>query len=271
MEGFITINDLKIGYQKIERSDKAIIFLHHNSGSAAVWDGQWNDSRFDAYTLIRIDLPGQGRSSYSIRPEKDYNLPGMGHVLAEAVEHLDIGDYVIATLSISGNIAGEAAHQLTGCKGFFMTGASVIGEGITPADILLPFEYGAVLFEENPRDDELKNYIQGLVFSNHDNTLADLIAWYRHTDPLLRSALGQSIAAGKWTDEIHHLEISRKPVVLVYGENERIINRNYIQKASDGKWRDNIKLLDKAGHLANLDQPDEFNRLLLEFAGETLK
>lgn len=270
MKDSISVHGLTISYERLLRTDKTILFLHHNSGSAAVWDPQWNDSILQGYTLIRVDMPGQGASSHSGNPDKDYTLPGMGQILADVAGALDIGNYLIAALSISSNYAGEAACRLPGCKGFFMTGSSVIGKGITPADILLSFQYGAALFEEKPGDEELRNYVKGLVHEAPEATIATLISWYRQADPVLRSALGQSIAAGNWTNEIGNLEASGKPVVLVYGEQEQIINRAYIRKAQPGNWRSNVRVLDKAGHLANLDQPGEFTRLLREFADETL-
>ena len=270
MKDSISVSGFTISYEKRVRTDKTILFLHHNSGSAAVWDAQWNDRRLAGYTLVRVDMPGQGASSHSLIPDTDYTLSGLGHVLAEIVDRLELSNYVISALSISTNIAGEAVRQLRGCRGLFMTGSSVIGDGITPEDILLPFQYGAALFEANPGDEELRDYIKGLVNEGQESTIEALVAWYREADQVLRPTLGKSIGAGNWSNEIDNLDASRIPVVLVYGDQEQVIDRGYLEKARPGNWRKHVRVLEKAGHLANLDDPEAFTRLLAGFASETL-
>ncbi|TZF85791.1 alpha/beta hydrolase (plasmid) [Pedobacter sp. BS3] len=270
MKNYITVNNLKIEYQKLEHTDKSIIFLHNSSGSMAVWEEQWADERFGDYTLMRFDLPGHGSSSRSLHPEKDYSLSGLAHVILQVIEQLQTERYIICAVSLATNLAGEIAHLLPGCKGFFMAGASVIGNNLTPADILLPFQYGDALFAEDPPDETLKNYIKGLTFHHKENIQAKLISDYRNTDSRFRAVIGQSIASGEWTDEIQNLVNSGRTAAWVFGKDEQIINADYLGKMPVNQWRDKIHFINDAGHLVNLDQPATFNQLLLEFADEML-
>jgi len=82
--------------------------------------------------------------------------------------------------------------------------------------------------------------------------------------------MGASIAKGEWTDEMQNLMDSDRPVSWVFGADERIINADFLHKVPAGRWRESTVFLPDAGHLVHLDQPDEFNRLLMDFAIENL-
>lgn len=271
MSHTLTMGPLEIHYEKIEGPGRTILFLHNSSGSLAVWDRQWQDNRLREYTLLRVDLPGHGDSARSASPEKDYSLSGMAQRILEMIEGLEISEYIVVAISLATNLIGEIADLLRGCKGIFLTGASVIGGELTPADILLPFEFGSVLFEEDPSNEALQNYFQGLVFHPEEQALKTLQRDYTRTDSRYRPTMGASIAGGAWTDEIRHLTALGKPLAWIYGHEEKIIRASYLDKIVLPRWRDRIHFIPGAGHLAPLDQPGAFNDLLLAFAGDTLE
>lgn len=270
MNSFITINDLKISYQKRKRCGKSIIFIHNSSGSSALWDKQWQDNRFADYTLIRFDLPGHGLSLHSNCMKRDYSLSGMAQIVDKTIKQLQTDNYIIVASSLATNLVGEIASQLKGCNGFFLAGTSIIGNSVSPADILLPFEHGSVLFETDPSDEGLKAYVKGLTYNENEEIKKMLISDFRNTDPHYRTIMGSSIAQAEWTDELQNLKNSRQPVAWLFGKNEQIIDTSYLNKMTLDKWNNEIFLIEAAGHLVNLDQPGKFNELLQKFAKETL-
>lgn len=75
------------------------------------------------------------------------------------------------------------------------------------------------------------------------------------------------IASCDWTDEADNIKKSGIPVCFVYGKEEELINYQYLNDFPS-KWGGEIFLIENAGHFANAEQPERFNKLLSEFAGE---
>lgn len=271
MGNHLLINGNKMHIELRPGGAETILFLHHSSGAAGVWKNQWSNPLLRQYTLIRMDLPGHGRSARSNAPEKAYNLQAMGKIIYSAVQQLNIDQYISVALSLSTNIIAEIAASLTNCQGYFLAGPCITAAYMTPADILQPFTYGDVLFTPSPASDNLTQYLRGLVYNQDEAVIRQLFNDFNNTDPAYRSFMGQSIAAGCWSDECLQLCQARKPIALVYGSEEKIIHTGYLKSIVLPKWQDKIHFLPNAGHLCNLDQPDLFNRLLAQFANEAFQ
>lgn len=271
MEHYLPVDGNQIYVEMRPGGPQTLLFLHQSSGSGSIWEGQWNAPIFSQYTLVRIDLLGHGRSSRSNNPGKAYNLHSMAGIIKSVTEQLTIDNYITVAISLSTNYTGEIAASLKNCKGFFLAGASIISKSMTPLDILLPFEFGDVLFTPGPAETRLHQYARGLIFNEKQQTLQQLLSDFRQTDPLFRENMGQCIANGQWCDELSQFNQAGKPVSLVYGAGEQIINIDYLQSHKLPLWQDKIHLLPHAGHLCNLDQPDLFNQLLFDFSRDVFK
>lgn len=245
---------------------RALVFLHQACGSARAWDNQLNDPLFEQYTRISIELPGHGASL----PAEAYSLPALGSMLSRTLQQLQPEEYVLVTLSIGGCIAVEALPELNGCKGLFITGGCLLGGPVTPATLMRPFEYGMALFEADPPEERLQNYVAGLIATPVPGILQALATDYRNTDPAFRTGLAGSLSRGEWSDQIAHVEKAALPVAFVYGEKEQIVDGSYLEIILPLKWCGAVQVLPAAGHLANLDQPAEFNRLLARFLRDQL-
>lgn len=269
-KALMQINDGKIYSEKISRGPKTLLFLHPSSSSCTIWEQQWLAPAFAPFSCIRLDLPGHGRSGHSQHPEKDYTLKSFGARLRTFISEFDIDEYIVVTLSISANFIAEVATQLENCRGFFMAGAPITAKNITPVEILQPFEYGDVLFTPQPARQRLENYTSNLIVTDAPQILLPLLNDFERTDSAYRKFMGQCIQQGQWSDEAQLLCQSQKPLAFVYGSQEKIINKDYLLTVPLPKWRNKIHLIDRAGHLCNLDQPEAFNQCLLSFAKEVL-
>lgn len=70
---------------------------------------------YDNFLLNTIDLPGHGNSGWSTNPKRDYSLKGMGNILADVINGINLEEYMIVTLSFSGNLIGECVNNLKDC------------------------------------------------------------------------------------------------------------------------------------------------------------
>ncbi len=96
-------NELEIAYLEINPGlSQTIFFIHSNSGSSDTWHRQYNSHVFINYRLVAIDLPGHGGSGPSPNPDKDYSLPALGEIVADAVKRLSADKpYILAGLSLA--------------------------------------------------------------------------------------------------------------------------------------------------------------------------
>ena len=85
------------------------------------------------------------------------------------------------------------------------------------------------------------------------------------TDGRAREALGISIGEGRYADEAKIVANLKKPLAMVHGEGEQVANLSYLRGIKmPTLWRGAIQIIPDAGHTPQWEQPEQFNRLLME-------
>jgi pimeloyl-ACP methyl ester carboxylesterase len=248
-----------------------IIFIHGSSQSHETWDAVVKEESLDSYTLITVDLQGHGKSDRSIKPETEYTLKGMGAQIHDFVSNYQEFEYIIVANSIATNFVAEITQDMINCRGLFLTGACIIGEGITIADVLQPNPNLATTFTQFPTDEELDLLINDITYCIPDELKQKCKDIFLSTDPLFRPTLSKAIAAEDWSDEIKNLENVSIPIAIVYGEKEKINHVNYLSRSAIKKWKNEILLIPDAGHCIQLDQPKLLSEMINDFAQDCFK
>jgi len=250
----------------------AIIFLHGASQSLEVWDSITSDSSFsDKYMLISVDLPGHGKSVRSNNPGDDYTLGGLAAHVAAFINELGLSDYIIVAASVATNITAEALPSLN-CRGLFFVGCSVIGGDLLPSDIMLPDPATLVTFTALPSEEQFEDYLDLMVVNKNDTAERDHYKkTFYSTDKAFRQVLGESIGRGEWRDELLHLQQSNLPLALIYGQQEGVLQTNYLKDVSLDLWRGDIISIPGAGHNVHIDQPQSLVEMIAAFGDECFK
>lgn len=258
-------------FHQITGTGPVIVFIHGNSQAHAVWDQVTACEALAGYTKISVDLPGHGRSFRSNKPEKDYTLQGMAEHVKNFLDQYREQGYLVVSSSLAGNYIGETALELVNCKGVFLTGTCIVGQGISPADFVLPNPNFGPTFAERPEAAELA----ALMADEADTITAELEArltvMYWATDPQLRLQLGASVAQKDYGDEIGDLKEAQLPLAVVYGAEDKLISTGYLQNAGLQLWRNEIIKIAGAGHCCQLDKPETIAGLIGEFAAGCFK
>ncbi len=249
---------------------KTLIFIHGNSQSLKTWENLIQEPSLATYTLICVDLPGHGQSFRSTDPEKDYSLKGMSKNLKAFLDSQE-EDYIIITNSLAGNLAAEVVTQLPQCKGLFLTGASIIGGKFTVPEIVMPSPYFPVTFTPDPNDADLEGFISTWALQIDNRSKDEFIKIFRDTDPILRVYLGMSIANSEWSDEMGNLKQLKYPVAVVYGEEEKIIFPDYLNRSDMKMWRNEVVKIPAAGHCCHLDQPEQLAGLINQYVQDIFR
>lgn len=251
------------------KREQQIVFIHGNSQSIHTWEAVVADKNLqDNYSLICVDLPGHGKSFHSTKPEYDYSFNGMTAQLTEFFAANVDREYIVVATSLGTNILAEVLPNLKYCKGVFLIGASILGEGYSPADILQPDINNMTSFLPNPSDEQLAAYWEIVVPPKFKEAYKRT---FLDTDPMFRQVVSNEVANGKWSDEIKNITEADIMVALVYGQNEKVLFNQYLKDLTLKKWKGEILIVPKAGHSVQLDQPLVVARLILEFATACFK
>lgn len=264
---FISIDNFSISYlEKNTSAKKLIFFFHGNSNSAELWRYQFSDPLFDDYRLIAFDLPAHGKSILPDDPEK-CSLLCFGEIFSKCLDRI-AGDlpYILCGLSLGGNVISELLAYKDSALGLILIGANLAGDQVTPEDIISDPLVTEVLFTNLATSVHIKQYLQLASLSGPDQNW--LYENYLSVDSRFRVFFPSSIQAGNYSDEIGLLRQFKRPVLIIFGDKDVVGSVELMKGAATDLWKEKIIMIPDAGHLAVLDQPVVFNRLLSEFLSE---
>jgi len=248
---------------------KCIFFLHGNSLSSDTFKNQLIDIDLQQYRLLAVDLPGHGKSKWSNQKEIDYSLHGLRDIIVGFIQELNIKEFIFVGHSFGGHVAIECLPFLDNCKGILISGTTPFTLPLDTSQLFLPNPDMGLLFKQDLSDEELTKYGRIILNNDKKDFLIDII---KQADPQFRSFLPQSFASGKLSDEIAILKSSGIPVAILFGGDDPLINKDYLDKLSlHNIWKKKILPFKFSGHSIQLDNPAEFNRTLTEFADFTFK
>jgi len=263
----IAINSLEIAYLEVNPDAKnTVFFIHGNSGSSRTWLNQLNASSLNAYRMIAFDLPAHGGSSASADPENDYSAPGLGKLIADAINILaPAGNFIITGFSLGSNVLGEALTWLKP-NGIVLTSSSAAGGTHTMDKIFQPGVDGTVFFSDTATAESINNWAENMSYNPTYEQKQLTIDDYNRVKPGFRPTFFKTVMEGKYSDEIALLQAAGFPVLVIFGQNDKMVQPGYLDDAPFSLWGDKVNKLPEAGHTAHIDQASMFNQLLLEYS-----
>jgi pimeloyl-ACP methyl ester carboxylesterase len=245
-----------------------IFFIHGNSTSSRAWDKQVADPRFAAYRLVTIDLPAHGDSGDSNDPATDYNLPGLGAIVADAIKALAKGPYLICGISLATNIMTEMIPHGISPLGMFYAGSCIMGEGLGIDKVAIPgVDLSALAADEVPAE-AVSGYRSKASLSVEPGDTELFLSDFQRVRSPFRSLFFQSLMKGHLSDGIALVKGLACPQAWIFGADEQVVDPHYLDEVPVPKWRGRCFLIPGASHLVNTDAPEPFNALLGDFAGE---
>lgn len=230
-----------------------VLFLHGIRGNKENWQAQLSALAAKGFKAAAWDARGYGDSD-------DYDGPlnfrdhFVGDVLRVA-EHFGAKKFHLVGLSMGGRIARNVAiHHadrllsltvVNANPGFNSMSAEAVRRFVTERKTRTP-ESIRRLLGSNPR----KGAYEELVAS---------IAKIR--DESYRKTLEASVAQ----DRDAPLESIRVPTLVIGGEEDTVYSPQLARAMAERIAGAELAIMKGTGHLANLEQPEEFNRILLGF------
>lgn len=240
----------------------ALILLHGLSASLDIWE-HVVDEFADRYRIVAPDLPGHGESA---KPDAPYTIDFYAGVVRTLARELDVPSAVVAGSSLGGKIALELgcwyprfvkALVLAAPAGEYARGLRPFGKAIQalsrPAVMRIALDRA---LEQTFYDRSRIGHL------TRRKILGDRLVAPDFPD--FARAVARSVG-GVLAAETQPLARIHQPVLAVWGRQDRIVPLARSAALQRGIPHATLRIVDRCGHIAMLEQPGEFNRHLSEF------
>lgn len=240
----------------------AVVLLHAFPLNSDMWDAQLA-ALSSRWRVVAPDLPGFGKSD-PLDPDK-YSMESFAAEVAALLDELGIEQAVIGGLSIGGYIAFALARWHRP-----LVKALVLADTRATADAPEVAER-RVTQQREIRDEGpagvIETSVETLLCEYTHEHRPEVVAraralMSRSTPTGMIGALEAMLHRPDATDELAALDV---PVLVVVGEHDKPSPPSVAEEMVELLPSAQLAVMPRAGHLSNLEAPEEFNRALVSF------
>ena len=258
----MTINDFTVSYNDSGSDNTTVIICIHGFPlNKSMWDKQAEALNKD-YRVIAYDVRGHGNSDSGIG---DFNIELFVNDLICLMDTLKLDKAVLCGLSMGGYIALNAIEKYP--ERFE---ALVLSDTQCIADTPEAKEKRLKAIE-NIKENGVEKYanesIKNLFSPESLLTKKDEVAVVREmiVNTPMQSLFKTLLALAERKETCSKLQDIKLPVLIMAGSEDKITPPAVAQQMHEKIQHSVLKIIDYAGHLANLENPDDFNYQLKYF------
>lgn len=257
-EGFAPVDGCHLSYE-VRGEGSALLLIHAGLWDSRIWDQQM-ESFARAHTVIRFDLPGFGRSEF---PDRPFSIRRQ---IAELMNLLGISTASVLGCSIGGQIALDFALEHPGLVDRLVLAASAMSGDDTPDDpeSLKLLERAEEAFKagdlERMVDLQLQVWTPLRTDPDVDRRIREVALDNRRVD-----TLDWSLSQRLDPPAAERLGEVRIPTLVILGERDAPVIAAIGEKLANGISGAKKVVIQDADHLPNMRNPEEFNRVVLDF------
>ncbi|MGI8461609.1 MAG: alpha/beta fold hydrolase [Solirubrobacterales bacterium] len=254
-------NGLEIAYERIGEGPP-LVFVHGAAADGRMWQPQLA-ALADEFTVVAWDEPGAGRSS---DVPSHFGLADYASCLAGLIESLELGAVHLAGLSWGGTVAQELYRYHPELVATLILLDTYAGwKGSLPEEEVRNRVAGARQMLA-ARADEFDPTLPGLFAGDPPAEFVPLLE--EMAADIRPESLRTELFVMAEVDQRDQLPRIAVPVLLIWGElDERSplsVARQFEQMIPDSK----LVVIPGAGHVSNLEQPEQINEAVREFCLE---
>ncbi len=238
---------------------QAIIFLHAFPMSSEMWKGQMQHFSKTHYTLAP-DLPGFGKGAL---PSHSVTFEHYVDSVLDFIKESGIKQSIWCGLSMGGYVAMrlyEKAPEL--CSGLILSNTKA------PADdnAAKSKRWAAIKNLHSHRDDFFEGQWKAMIGkSNQDNLklkkqFFDIVA--KNTEEGISAGL---VSLASRMDSSELLESIDVPTLIIASSEDKVTTISDAEILNRGIKKSKLEIIQNAGHLSNLENPEEFDRIVSSF------
>jgi len=256
------INNLFVSYSdEGDQGSPVIIFIHGFPFNKSMWNSQV-ESLKDNYRLITYDIRGHGKSDAG---NEDFSIDLFVSDLIGLMDALKIDRAILCGLSMGGYIALNAVEKY---KNRF--DALILADTQCVADSPEGKEKRTKAIEGIRKDgvekyarESIKNLFAPVSLITRKKEVADIRGMIVKTSE--ESLCGTLHALSVRKETCHMLSEIKVPVLIMVGKEDKLTPpaaAMFLYEKIKGSL---LRIIDHAGHVSNLENPEEFNLQLKKF------
>ena len=255
-EGYAQVPGVRIWYKDTGGSGIPVVFMHAATGSSRVWDYQIPAFTAAGYRLIAYDRRGWGRSEIVATGPQ----PGIGaDDLQALMDHLKIDRFHLVATAAGSSVSLDYAISFPQRLRSLVMANSALG-GFEDKDYQ---ELGRRI--RSPQLDALPPELRELGPSYRASNPEGTRRWIeleRMSRPGGSTAQPQSVRNRIMTSVLENIKV---PVLLITGDADLLAPPPLLRFVAARMKNSESVIIPEAGHSAYWEQPEIFNRAVLEF------
>lgn len=270
---YVAVNGKNIRYW-VEGEGPAVILVHGLTCSAQFW--QYNIAALSQrYRVHALDMLGFGRSDKDI---DEWSLAYGGSFIAQFMDALEIEQATLAGNSFGGLLCAQFAVQFASrLDKLILVNSAGFGREL---HILMRLEsvpvLGSAIFSLYQRV-----YPLAIRWAYHDRSTLDE-EWLAETGAMLRIPgvkrnalkvirLGVDLQGQReelFRDLHRQLAHMTAPTLIIWGSHDALVPVSHAYAAHKLIPSSQVRIMQRCGHLPQVERPYEFNQLVLDFLAE---
>lgn len=257
----ISVNNFNLSYDDVGEGDVPIIFLHGYPFDKTMWQLQL-DFLKSSYRLISCDIRGFGKSTDE---KSSLSIDMFGEDLIAFMDKLNIDKAIICGLSMGGFIALNALDKFPNrFKALILCDTQCIADTaeakekrykiIDEIEIDGAKNFNNVFIKSVFHKDSITNKkelverLSSVVFSNSKHIIMQGL-----------------VALAERSETCSTLKNIVIPTLIICGREDEVTPLAQSEFMNETIKGSTLMVIDNAGHVSNLEHPDEFNKYLLDF------
>jgi pimeloyl-ACP methyl ester carboxylesterase len=271
----VQVGSVRVAYTEHGQGESALVLVHGLGSYLPAWKDNVAALARD-HRVIAIDLPGYGKSSK--RNDYAYSMEFFATVVQGVIDELDLWQPVIVGHSMGGQIALTHALRHPGkARALVLTSPAGLetfedGEAQWLADAVTD-DFTCKATPEAIYARHIQNFHRmprGAHFMAHDRVAViggpDFPQYCRAVSRSVRAMLDEPVYA-----RLPEVDV---PVLVVFGRYDQLIPNPFLHGGSTERLAEKtvprlpkgeLVMLPSAGHMAQMEQADAWNRAVLEF------
>jgi pimeloyl-ACP methyl ester carboxylesterase len=246
-------------YYEVTGKGKPFVFVHGAAGSHDNWHPQVKHFS-DRYRVITYDIRGHGKSSGS---DRKYSCALFADDLHTLLTALDIEQPILGGLSLGGMISQEYAVKYSENLSGLILADTAVATALTLKDKLQKWSFPVSLVKWYIRRKTPEEYARWSF--GYFDMKEDVREYLIQEQLRMNQAEFLKLMDAVYGFELLDLASIKVPTLVVLGENERKAVFPHADKMIELIEKSKKVIISDAGHASNLENPEEFNRVLDEF------
>lgn len=262
--GTFTFDSLSVAYRDEGDGERAVVFVHGFPFRATMWEPTIPVALEAGFRVVVPDLPGFGMSDVP-GPRSDYSVDNYADLVTGLIAELGLGRVVLVGLSMGGYIALAVARRHPEVLAALVL-ADTRADPDTPEGRQTRSDQQALVEEHGevaPLVDGLLNRILSDSSPHHAEVRATLGAMMRAT--ATAGWIGALEAMKTRRDQTDLLPTIAVPTLVIVGESDALIPVDVAEGMAKALPNARLDVVPNAGHVANMENPEVFNRALAQF------